>query len=317
MAGDLTRILKRWRDNYYFSLLLANFTKPLYSVSRCVADQIQRRVRKNSVTIRLPNGKNMTLGRDAGVGMASLLFWHGLDGYEPETSRTLRFLFERVTTFVDVGANCGLYSILGALWNPRLQVVAFEPVPGIFEGLRRNVRLNGLEDRVQCENFALSSESGRATLFLPVAEGSELDSTGTLAAESWQSRKGSPRVDVESIRFDEYEARHPMRVDLVKIDVEDFEADVLEGMRSVITRDRPFIVCEILPRSHGNRRTLVLVESLGYQPYWITPVGYIRVARFDFNRGNWTDFLLSPVSTPATVLNDLGILCELRKSHSL
>ena len=62
-------------------------------------------------------------------------------------------------------------------------------------------------------------------------------------------------MDVETVRFDEYEARHPMHVDVVKIDVEDFEADVLEGMRGIICRDRPFIVCEILPRLHGNQRT--------------------------------------------------------------
>ena len=95
-----------------------------------LALRIERSVRKNGVTIQLPNGKNLTIGRDAGIGMASLLFWHGLDGYEPETSRTLRFLFERAATFIDVGANCGLYSVLGPLWNPNLQVIAFEPVPG-------------------------------------------------------------------------------------------------------------------------------------------------------------------------------------------
>jgi hypothetical protein len=36
-----------------------------------------------------------------------------------------------------------------------------------------------------------------------------------------------------------------MKVDLVKIDVEDFEAGLLAGMERTIRRDRPFIVCEI------------------------------------------------------------------------
>ncbi len=151
------------------STLLASCAKPLASVSSHFAHRAQRSVHKNGVTIQLPNGKKMTVGRDAGIGLASLLFWHGLDGYEPETSRTLRSLFEHATTFIDVGANCGLYSILGPLWNPNLQVIAFEPVPAIFEKLKKNVRLNQLEGRVQCENLALSSRSGRSTLFLPSA----------------------------------------------------------------------------------------------------------------------------------------------------
>jgi FkbM family methyltransferase len=315
MAGGFARLLKRWRDNYYLSQLLAYSAKPLHSISAQAALHIEKRIRKNSVTISLPNGKSLSIGRNSGIGIASLLFWHGLDGFEPETSRTLRFFFERAATFVDVGANCGLYSILGALWNPNLDVVAFEPVPSIFDGLKRNVLLNQSEGRVRCENVALSRESGRATLFLPRTETLDMESTGTLASDSWQSRKGSPRMEVETVRFDEYENRHPMRVDLIKIDVEDFEADVLDGMKGVINRDRPFIVCEILPRTHRNQRTLEMVEVLNYQPYWITSAGYVRVPRFDFDRGNSTDFLLSPVSTPDIVLDKLDILWGLKQGR--
>ncbi len=314
MAGARTRLLKRWRDNYYLSLLLASFSKPLRFIFSRGSACIEQKVRKNGVTIRLPNGTNMSIGRDSGVGIATALFWHGLDGYEPETSRTLRFFFERAATFVDVGANCGLYSLIGALWNPNLRVVAFEPVPLIFERLVKNVLLNRLEGRVRCENIALSSETGRTTFFLPVGEGGlDVETTGTLAKESWQVRQGSPRIEVEVVRFDEYASRHPIRVDLVKIDVEDFEADVLEGMRGILTRDRPFIVCEVLPRLHGNQQTRKIVEALNYQPYWITPAGYIKVSGFDFDRGNLTDFLLSPVATPDVVVNKLDDLWTLKK----
>jgi FkbM family methyltransferase len=317
MAGGLPRLLKRWRDNYYFSLLVANAAKPLRFVSARAAKHLEQKVRKNGVTIRLLSGKNLSIAKNSGIGIASLLFWHGLDGFEPDTSRTLRIFFERVTTFIDVGANCGFYSVLGALWNPNLEVVAFEPVPAIFDGLKRNVLLNRLEGRVRCENVALSCKSGNATLFLPRGEGLDIESTGTLASDSWQSRKGSPRIEVEAVRFDEYEARHPMRVDLIKIDVEDFEADVLEGMKGTIMRDRPFIVCEILPRVHRNVRTLEIVEALHYQPYWITATGYIKVPRFDFGRDNFTDFLLSPVTTPDAVLDKLDALWDLKKISSV
>jgi FkbM family methyltransferase len=312
----LKPFLMRLRENYYLSALLASAAKPVHSASRLLALQVQRKIRKNGVTIPLPNGKKMTIGKDTGIAMSSLLFWHGLDGHEPDTSRTLRFLFERAATFVDVGANCGIYSILAPLWNPNLQVVAFEPVPAIFERLQRNVKLNHLETSVRCENSALSSQTGRAILFLPAAEALDLESTGTLVTESWQARRGAPQLDVETVRFDDYEALHPMHVDLVKIDVEDFEASVLDGMRSTIMRDRPFIVCEVLPRPHRNQRTTDIVNALHYQPYWITPMGYIRVPHFDFRRGNATDFLLSPVSTPDAVLDDLSILWELNQESS-
>jgi FkbM family methyltransferase len=314
MVNDLKELLKRWRDNYYLSLLLACTLKPVQFVSARLARSIEEKVHKNGVTIRLSNGEKMSIGRNAGIGIASLLFWHGLDGYEPETSRTLRLLFDRAATFVDVGANCGLYSVLGALLNPSLEVIAFEPVPLIFSRLKKNVLLNGLEERVRCENVALSSRDGTATLFLPRSDNRDVETTGTLRTDSWQATGAScDLLDVETLRFEEYEARYPMRVDLIKIDVEDFEADVLEGMKEVIMRDRPFIVCEILPRLHRNERTRRIVEVLNYQAYWITPVGYVKVPGFECSRSHFTDFLLSPVSTPDIVLDNVDILWELKK----
>jgi hypothetical protein len=118
------------------------------------------------------------------------------------------------------------------------------------------------------------------------------------------------------MKFDECEGLHPMHVDLVKIDVEDFEADVLQGMHATIMRDRPFIVCEVLPRPHRNQRTREIVEGLNYQPYWITPTGYVRVPHFDVSRGSFTDFLLSPVSTADTVIDDLSVLWSLKQRGS-
>jgi len=312
MTSRVTALLKRCRDNHHVSLILAAIGRPVHSACLRLATQIQRRVHKDSATIRLPNGKTMKIARDCGRWIATALFWHGLEGHEPETSRALRFLFERSATFIDVGANYGFYSILGALWNPNLRVIAFEPVPQICEGLKQNVAVNRLEDRIVCENLALSDRSGQATFFLPSAQGKDLESAGTLVADGWQARKNSPRIQVETVRFDDYEKRRPMQVELIKIDVEDFEADVLTGMREVIKRDRPFIVCEVLPRAHRNERTRDIVASLEYQPYWITPSGYIRVSRFDFDRPDFQNFLLSPVSTPDIVLQNLGVLWDLR-----
>jgi len=313
MSNPLAAAAKRWRENYYFSRVLSATTKPLHSVCSGVAQQLQNKVKRNGAEIRLPNGTTMFVAKNAGVSLASSLFWHGLDGHEPETVRTLRFFFEQSSVFLDVGANYGFYSLLAALWNPNLRVVAFEPLQPIYEGLKKNVALNHVDGRVVCENLALSSQSGTATFYLPKAEGEDFESTGTLATNSWQVRQKAQPLQVETIRLDEYESRHPMKVDLMKIDVEDFEADVLLGMQGIIRRDHPFIVCEILPRNreHKNERTREVIESLGYTAYWITPAGYIRVSRFDFER-DFTNFLLSPVSVPGEVVDDLGRLWELK-----
>jgi FkbM family methyltransferase len=316
MTKDLIGTLKRWRENYYLSQALSAAAKPIHALCSSCAQQIQTKIRRNGASIRLLNGKTMRVAKDCGISLASVLYWQGLAGVEPETSRALRFFFERSEVFVDVGANYGLYSILGALWNPNLRVVAFEPLTPIYECLRKNIAINHLEDRITCENLALSNRSGSATFYLPPSEGKDLESTGTLAQNSWQVRQRAQPLQVDAVRLDDYESSHPMRVDLIKIDVEDFEADVLRGMAGLIRRDRPFIVCEILPRNreHKNERTRQALQALNYAAYWITPSGYIRVTRFDFER-EFTNFLLSPVSIPAEILSDPSALWQLKQQQ--
>jgi FkbM family methyltransferase len=176
----------------------------------------------------------MRIARDAGISLASVLYWNGIAGVEPEASSTLRYFFERSEVFVDVGENYGFYSVLAGLWSPSIRVVDFEPIPAIYEGLKKNIEANNLNPRVTCENMALSSHSGMTTLYLPSGEGKDLESSGTLASNSWRVRNKAETLRVQAIRFDEYEARRPMRVDRIKIDVEDFEADVLQGMSGIL-----------------------------------------------------------------------------------
>lgn len=313
------RLVNRCRENPYSSAVMAAVAKPVYRFCAGLSAQLARKVRKNGVSVRLANGQNLRLARNSGVELASLLHWGGVDAYEPHTSRTLRFFFERVRNFVDVGANYGFYSLLAGLSNLRLNVIAFEPVPEICSALMRNVLANGLQRRIEIHQLALSSCTGTGRFFLPQSEATDRESTGSLAPDSWQQRKKSPSFPVTTIRFDDFERQHPMTLELVKVDVEDFEADVLLGMEATITRDRPFIVCEILPRAHANERTRKWVESMGYTPYWITPCGYTRVSRFDFSRPAYQDFLLSPVRLPGEVLTDLeGLWAEaINARHSL
>jgi FkbM family methyltransferase len=313
----ISKLLKQARENYYGSLLLAGVAKPVHTVCSRLRRGIEKKVRKNGFAMQLENGQTMRVARDSGIWLGTTLYWHGIEGFESETSQALRFFFARSETFIDVGANYGFYSILAALWNHNLRVVAFEPVTPIHDGLRKNVSLNQLEARVACESFALGDQTGDATMYLPNSEGADYEATATLAANSWQVRQGSPNFKVKTMRFDDYESAHPMKVDLIKIDVEDFEAAVLSGMQRTIARDRPFIVCEILPRNreHKNEATTQMVEALGYTPYWITPVGYIRVSRFDFERTRCMDFILSPVLVPDEIVTDLDVLWKLRHAH--
>jgi hypothetical protein len=186
--------LRTWRENYYVSNLLAAMTKRVQRACSQLAFQLPRKIKKNGVAVGLPNGRTLRIARDGGINLASLLYWRGVDGYEPHTSRTLRFFFERVSTFVDVGANYGFYSLLAAQWNPALKVLAFEPVPEIYEALRNNLALNNLLQRVKAHQLALAGQSGNAVFYLPASQSRDCEATGTLVGNSGSGGGGRRRL---------------------------------------------------------------------------------------------------------------------------
>lgn len=59
---------------------------------------------------------------------------------------------------IDIGAHIGIVSVALALDNPDLHIVAVEALPENVIALRRNLSLNGVEDRVIVECAAAASE---------------------------------------------------------------------------------------------------------------------------------------------------------------
>src|SRR3990170_5473659 len=95
--NSLLQALKTWRENYYVSSALAALGKPVSQMFGFFSDEIQKKIRKNGVAVTLPNGKVLRVARDSGVWLASCLYWHGWEGYEKTTSRTLRFFLTKPT----------------------------------------------------------------------------------------------------------------------------------------------------------------------------------------------------------------------------
>ncbi|HEX2023638.1 MAG TPA: FkbM family methyltransferase [Acidimicrobiales bacterium] len=143
----------------------------------------------------------------------------------------------------DVGANIGLYSLGLSQLTPNGRVFAFEPSPGAFEWLRRNLTANGVTN-VEAVHGAASDRVGTIA-FHDVAfftagsftaeEGSYLDSEAV----------GSTLVEVPCTTLDAFvESSGVERVDVLKIDVEGAELAVLEGAERTLAEHQPTVVME-------------------------------------------------------------------------
>ena len=166
--------------------------------------------------------------------------------YDEEDLQAIIDLAPPGSVILDIGASLGMYAIpLAIAGRPGgFRVVAFEPVPTNLAVLRENILLNGLDGEVRVEPVALGSESGTIEMLL------EDGGTGNAAVPPPQPtgdlygvfRRGAPRASVPLRRLDDLANLSPCSV--IKIDVEGFELDVLQGATEFIARNRPTIVGE-------------------------------------------------------------------------
>ncbi|MCP4309288.1 MAG: FkbM family methyltransferase [bacterium] len=181
-------------------------------------------------------------------------------------------------TFADIGANVGQHSLYmcGRVDN----VFAFEPNDEAADQFELNLRLNGLSN-VKVLRYALGSEDGTAEL------GSGLAGNSGSRSLTWS---------LDAAKNTTVQVRHAGRamtelgidhLDLLKIDVEGFEKNVLDGLHTILQRDRPIIVMEMVgvEMKGGFRAEAELRDTL-YDNHCLFSLGGARkskLTKFDWS----------------------------------
>ena len=127
----------------------------------------------------------------------------------------------------DVGAGYGATSIWFANWAK--QVFLFEPHPRNRRFVEEHHRIRRV-DNVELVPAAVSNRSGTATLFSKAYDGHHaLSDVG--ASETTET------FEVETVTLDEFAAARGIEhIDVLKVDVEGFEAEVFEGAAGLLGR---------------------------------------------------------------------------------
>jgi len=304
----MKHVLKPILQNATVSAVLRTLATPVVRLCDAVSREARRTIAINGVSVMVDDLR-LNFPKDVGVLHSSPLYWQGSAALRSDIWWVLRPLVQTSCRFADVGSYIGFLAVLAKKANSACDVWAFEPVPSIAEQNRRFQAANHVS--LTFYEAALSDRNGVATLFLPRASGVDEESTGTIRPDSWQaSRAASGQakpIEVETKRLDDLCEEADWWPDLVKIDAEDHEARVLRGMRKIMQRDqRPYIICEVLPRDHGNLETLAWVKENDYALYAITPSGLFRVTEFPRAR-TFTDYLLAPLRDGPEYLSPLEL----------
>jgi FkbM family methyltransferase len=140
---------------------------------------------------------------------------------EKSLSWALESLRGKKSLIIDIGANCGSFTIpLIACAGTGSHCLAFEPNPIMASRLQTNIAFNALTKLVDVHRVALGDKEGEANLTLSVNLGESTMRTGA------DSRLGSIRVPVRSLR-DYLSGATGYDTIFLKIDVEGYEPEVL------------------------------------------------------------------------------------------
>jgi FkbM family methyltransferase len=210
---------------------------------------------------------NLTFRCDLRDSIAREVWFTG--HYEPQETALVTAILQPGHVFVDVGANWGYFTLLGAQCvGPEGRVVGLEPDPRLFPELRDNVARNGL-----AQVTALRTAAARTAGTMSMAGFDEQGGNFGLSRLSDGITEGrtfdvstKPLDDV----LDDLGVRH---VDLLKMDIEGAEGMALDGLaRSLATHRIDRLLLELHPAllaEQGETSATVVdrLQSAGYRPW--------------------------------------------------
>lgn len=178
-------------------------------------------------------------------------FWQRGKFYENET---LGYIYHNYSggAFVDCGSSIGNHSLFFGMYCKPHSVISIEPVKKSLKHQKANLKLNGIKN-IRYFNVALADKPGKGRMVKsklePWNEGMwnlELDDKG----------------DIEIVTLDNLLRRIP-NITLIKLDLEGFELQALEGARQTLTKHHPALFIETFPRQQKAKFTKFL-RQFGY-----------------------------------------------------
>jgi FkbM family methyltransferase len=188
--------------------------------------------------------------------------------YEAETINFVCNRIQKNGVFLDVGANIGAISIPICKQRNDIDVICLEAAPWIFEYLNRNMVVNQLA-KVSLINKAISDKDGNQVDFFSPRDKFGKGSLAPVFTDK-SVKVGTITLDVLANLVG---GKKP--IDLIKVDVEGFEAPTFRGGRALLEpSNAPDILFEFVDwaeelagEAPGNAQLVLL--NYGYNLYYL------------------------------------------------
>ena len=187
--------------------------------------------------------------------------------YEEKEINFLKKLYnsDAFEFFLDVGANCGYYSVNLANEFNNLKVVAFEPNKEAFTKFTNTLKVNPkLRKRIKIKNFGLSNSSGQLEM-TSLEKFGYLQSGGSTIINEIEKKfvktkifKCNFKIGTEVLKFKNNKLG-------IKIDVEGHEYNVIQGLKNLLKENKVILQIEI--ENKNFKKTDNFLNDIGYKTF--------------------------------------------------
>ncbi len=187
--------------------------------------------------------------------------------YEPEILSLIAREIKKGDTFLDIGANIGQHSLFTSHFvGDSGKVISFEPIKKIYGQFRESIDLNGFAN-ITAHNLACGNESKKSEIYL---NSGNMGGSSLVCLPEKENYSGKEETTV--VRLDDF-LPADQRIDLIKMDVEGYEYEALQGMKGLLIKNKPKMIMEFSPciynQHNPEHSELILgfIKELGYRIY--------------------------------------------------
>jgi FkbM family methyltransferase len=232
-------------------------------------------IEPHNIYVRIKSENYSFIYRSSDYDDLNMMCRENLAFWESKSRKIFSQLSKTSNVIFDIGSYSGIYTLLSAKSNEDVKTYSFEPNPELFKVLSKNIKLNRLKNSKILE-LALGENEGNETLYI------NHERFSSSASLKKNSNEGAS-FKVKKITLDSFVTQEKITtIDLMKIDVEEYEINVLRGASESLSNFHPIILMESLSQ-----------DSLSEQKSFLTKFGYqnpIQIQGDGYDLNNWLWF---------------------------
>lgn len=206
-------------------------------------------------------GKKIAKLISTGNQIENEIFWKGFEGcHEGVSTQIWAALIAQTKprSVWDIGANSGTYGILAKSILPECEVSFFEPIPKAVEMIKHNLALNKVNAGLF--QLALGDYDGQGYIYF--REGADFATSVTVNKDTTSDGTRSVKMQIKVAKAETILDENKMHLpNLIKLDVETFEPEVLQGFGHLFPKKSIFLI-EVLNDDNAEKLSQYFPSSM-------------------------------------------------------